>query len=115
MARDPLAIPTEEEQKKREDAAKREREKELEDIRFVLKSPEGRRVYYRLIDHCQPFKESYVVGMFDVTANNEGRRMVGNFLMAELLEADPERYFQMVREFKSAMVTKKIIEENREK
>ena len=114
MIKDPLKIPTEEEAKRKEDNQKNERSKELEDLKDVLKSPGGRRFIHRLITYTRPFSESYVVGMFDATANNEGRRMVGNWIMAEILDADPDRYFQMCREYKSQLVAKKIIEENKE-
>ena len=40
--------------------------------------------------------------------------MVGNWLWAELLDADAEKYFQMIRERKSALVVKEIAKENKE-
>ena len=97
------------------DSDKREREKELEDLKFVLKSAEGRRVYRRMLSHCQTFHMSFVTGMPDITAFNEGRRSVGNFMLFELLDADPERYHQIMREFKSSLVAKEMIRENKEK
>ena len=112
---DPLKIPTDEDVTLKVDEQKEERRKELEDIREVLKTPAGRRWYYRIIEHCRPFLESYVVGMPDVTANNEGRRMVGNWMWAELLEADADKWFQMLREKKSSVVAKQIAQENKEK
>jgi len=93
---------------------KREHDKQMEDIREVLALPAGRRFYHRLMGICRTFKESFVVGMSDVTANNEGRRSVGNWLLAEMLEADPERYFQMCREYKSEMVKKELIKKQEE-
>lgn len=113
--KDPLKIPTEEEAVIKIDEEKAERNKEIDDIKEVLRSAAGRRFYHRLIAHTKPFHESFVVGMNDVTANNEGRRMVGNWLLSELLDADPDRYFQMCREHKSQLVAKRIIEENKEK
>lgn len=110
---DPLKIPTDADVALKVDEAKDERRKELEDIREVLKTPAGRRWYYRIIEHCRPFVESYVVGSFDCTANNEGRRMVGNWIWAELLEADAERWFQILREKKSSVVVKQIAQENK--
>ena len=110
---DPMKVPTEADKQVEVDEQKDERRKELEDIREVVKSAAGRRFYYRIIEHCRPFNESYVVGMFDATANNEGRRMVGNWLWAELLDADAEKYFQMIRERKSALVVKEIAKENK--
>ena len=112
MSIDPNKIPTDENEKK-EKEAEAERRKELEDIREVVKTPAGRRFYYRMIEYCRPFQESYVVGSFDCTANNEGRRIVGNWLWSELLDADAEKWFQILREHKSAMVVKKIQDENK--
>jgi hypothetical protein len=111
---DPLKIPTDADIELKVDEAKDERRKELEDIREVLKTASGRRWYYRIIEHCRPFTESYVVSMPDVTANNEGRRMVGNWIWAELLDADPDRWFQMLREKRSAVIVKQIAQENKE-
>lgn len=111
---DPNKIPTEQDEIRKADETKAERDKELDDVRDVLKTASGRRFYGRILEHCRPFTESYVVGMPDVTANNEGRRMVGNWLWSELLEADTEKWFQILRERKSALVVKEIARKNKE-
>ena len=111
---DPNRVPTDKDVEKRVDEARAERNKELDDIREVVKTPAGRRFYARCLDRCKPFAESYVVGMPDCTANNEGRRMVGNWLWAELLDADPEKWFQILRERKGAMVVADITRKNKE-
>ena len=72
-----MKVPTEEDARVAADEISNERRKELEDIREVVKTAAGRRFYYRMIEYCRPFQESYVVGCFDATSNNEGRRIVG--------------------------------------
>jgi len=89
-----------EEQKGRDEQAKRERIKELGDIRKVLSNPEGRRFFWRLLSKCGVFHASWV-GDVNQTLVNEGRRAIGMMFMDDLLEASPDAFLQMQREFKS--------------
>ena len=111
---DILDTDKEAQEQKRKDEQEHERKKELQDIKDILSLPGGRRFYHRLISHCKTFHESFVVGMPDVTANNEGRRMVGNWLMTEMMDANPEAYFQMMREYRSMVTVKEIERKNQE-
>lgn len=70
------------------------REREINDMAVVLSSPEGRRLMWRILAHCKTFNSvwapsaqiHYFSGMQDV----------GHFLMAEIVEADPNALVDMM-------------------
>lgn len=74
------------------------RDKELDDIRFILSTPQGRRVYWRLLSQFGIFKTSFTGN--STTFFNEGQRNAGLFLLSELNDADPEAYVLMMKESK---------------
>lgn len=64
-----------------------EREKELNDLRFILKTPQGRRVFKRFLNQARIFQSTF-------TGNSrtfflEGRRDLGLFILAEGVSASP--------------------------
>ena len=96
-ATDPLQI------EKDEKADKKERAEQLDDLRAVLGTVKGRRLYYRLLKKC---------GAFRSVANNtklnvelqyaifylSGQQDIGHFLQAESIEANEDFYLQMIKE-----------------
>ena len=75
------------------------RETELRDLQFVLQTRQGRNFLWRLMSHCRPEcsaydphngKQSYNIGKIDV----------GTFIKAEIIQADEESFFKMMREAK---------------
>lgn len=85
---------------KQADKAERRRERELSDIRFIIKSPEGRRFYWRLMSDAGVFRRSFngdTVG----TMFNEGRRSLGLDILNDLLEAKPAAFSEMQQEYAS--------------
>lgn len=79
---------------------KRKHERDLSDIRFVLKSPEGRRFYWKLLSTAGVFRRSFT-GESESTMFNEGRRSLGLDALNDLLEAKPEVFSQMQQEYQS--------------
>ncbi len=72
--------------------------KEIEDLRFVLKTTEGRRVFWRLMAHCRVLES-----IWDGSAKihyNSGRQDVGHFVMAEVIQANEDAYLLMMKENK---------------
>lgn len=64
-----------------------ERERELNDLRFILKSPQGRRVFRRILAEARLFQSTFTGnsrGMF-----LEGRRDLGLFVLHEGATAAP--------------------------
>ncbi len=77
------------------------RYRELKDIKEVLSTPEGRRVWRRLLETCGAYRTPFV-GEFPYTNHvNMGRQQIGQWAMSEMDEARPETYVQMAREWKS--------------
>lgn len=85
-----------------EKAGKREqsvRDRELNDVRIVLSTPAGRRFVWRYLERCGLFRTSFT-GNEGSTFFNEGERNIGIKLLADVNEADPERYLLMMKESK---------------
>lgn len=72
--------------------------KELEDVAFILSTPEGRRFFWRYLEKCGIFKSSFSEHSSHLTSFMEGERSIGLQLMADMNEADPEAYAVMQRE-----------------
>lgn len=83
--------------KKEEEIVRLRRQRELNDIRTVVASAEGRRLLWKIIAESGVFRKSYR-GENNATNFNEGRRSVGNNLFNDLIEAKPEAFLQMQRE-----------------
>lgn len=83
---------------KRRERDERKRDREKSDIRFILKSPEGRRIYWNIMSETGVFRLSYN-GDTNNTLYNEGRRSVGLNMLNNLLDAKPEAFSQMQQEF----------------
>ena len=74
------------------------RNRELNDLRLVLSTKEGRRVMWRFMSHCKAFE-----GIWDGSARihyNSGRQDVGHFLIKEVEAADQDAFFTMMKEAK---------------
>lgn len=89
-------------QEKQVEAADKKRElkrlKELEDLRFVLKNVEGRRVFWRLMTHCRVLES-----IWENSAKihyNSGKQDVGHFVMSEVVNANEDAYLLMMKENK---------------
>lgn len=74
------------------------REKQLDDVYWVLSTKQGRRFYYRILEECGVFRLSYRAGQPDLTAFNEGTRNIGLMLLTEINEACPDAYTLMMKE-----------------
>jgi hypothetical protein len=95
-------------------AGKREkhnREKELYELRGLLRMPEFRRLAWRYMEKCNILGSVYT-GEALGTAYNEGQRMVGNAIMQDILDADPDAYVTMLKESRFPETPKKKEEED---
>lgn len=90
---------TQEPDRSKEIASERiQRELELNDIRVVARSAEGRRFLWRLLGKAGIFRGSFVPGQPDVTNFNEGQQNLGLWLLKEIDAASTEIYLKMRRE-----------------
>lgn len=77
---------------------KNQRDQDLEDVRFILDSKQGRRFLWRLLTHCKTFES-----IWEPSAKihyNAGVQNVGHFLMAEVVAANDDALLQMMKEAK---------------
>lgn len=72
----------------------KQRKHELEDLRKVIQSPEGRRVMARIIAHCRVF--SSVWHPSALIHKNAGEQELGQWIMGEIVYADPKAGAQML-------------------
>lgn len=76
----------------------RRRTRELNDLRSVLATKEGRRFFWRILSYCGTFKS-----IWETSARihyNAGQQDIGHFLFGELHEADENAYSIMMKEAK---------------
>lgn len=80
------------------DREKLGRDRDLEDLRFVLSSRQGRRFYWRYMAVCGVFTQSFTGN--SETFFKEGKRAIGLRLLEDLNDAAPEAYVLMLGESK---------------
>lgn len=76
------------------------RRKELDDLRWLLGHPQGRRIAIRLLEHTGIYRSSFNHSG-SVMAFSEGRRDVGLWLTAEISEASPEGFMKVLAEHRT--------------
>lgn len=97
--RDPVDLRDQERDAEAEEVVARERRRrELEDLKWLMAHPQGRRIVTRLLDVAGVNRSSYNHSG-SLMAFNEGRRDIGLFITAEVLEAAPEGYFKLLKEY----------------
>ena len=89
---------------------RRERQKEIEDVKSILKTPSGRRYFWRLLSKCGIFRNSFSLNS-NQTAFSEGKRDIGLDMLNEINEADITAFAKMQNEYLSALNSKKEIKE----
>lgn len=84
--------------KKAGSKAQRAREKQLNDIRFLLSREQGRRFLWRCLERCGVYRSSFTGN--SQTFFNEGERNIGLFILDDIMEAAPDAYLLMLKENK---------------
>ena len=97
-----------------EEHVNRLRNQEVEDLRSILKTAYGKRFIWKWLGRAGIFRQSFMPGAADSTAFNEGRRSIGNALLAEVLEVRPDSYSEMVKYAKEEEDVRKAIQEAQE-
>lgn len=99
--RDPTDLRSQERDAESEELqAHEKRRKELEDIKWLMAHPQGRRVVTRLLEEAGVNRTSFNHSG-SVMAFSEGKRHIGLFLTGELLQAAPEGYFKLLKEYQA--------------
>lgn len=100
----------EKENKKLSADNQRVRQKEIDDIRKTLKTPEGRRFIWRMLGKCGVFRNSFNSNS-NQTAFSEGQRNIGLDLLNDINEADIAAFARMQNEYLSVTLSKKQAKE----
>ena len=82
-------------EKERERADSRERKKYLSDIREVIATPAGRRLVWKLLGYCDRIS-AHQSGSW--TYFREGERNVSLQLKADIIDAHPDLYIDMLKD-----------------
>lgn len=97
--RDPLDLQRQEREAESDELVAREkRRRELDDLRWLMAHPQGRRIVSRLLEETGVNRTSFNHSG-SVMAFNEGRRQIGLFLTAEVLEASADGYMKLLKEY----------------
>jgi hypothetical protein len=73
-------------------------EQDAADIRWLMSQPQGLRFITRVLEETAVHRTSFH-NSGQVMALNEGRKMVGYWLVGELTEHAPEPYFNLLRSY----------------
>lgn len=97
-------------EKKQTAEQKRARQKEIEDIKEVLKTPEGRRFIWRIWAMARMFREPFNPNS-NQTGWNLGRMSIGREVLNDVNEADWTAFAKIQQEYVSALLSKKQAKE----
>ena len=96
----------EKEKKKLTEAQRRAHQKEINDVRMILKTPEGRRYIWRLWSKCGIFRNPFHPNSNQHSLNS-GRMSIGQEILADVNEANVSAFAQIQQEHISALKSKK--------
>lgn len=98
--RDPIEPVDEHEEAAKEARAALKRKQQVEDFKWLMAHAQGRRIVSRLLEESGVHRTSFNHSG-SVMAFNEGKRHLGLYLMAEILEIAPESYVKLLKEYAS--------------
>jgi hypothetical protein len=87
----------------------RKRQRELDDIEFILKSSQGRRFFYRLFEISGIWRTSMST-QNEMVLFNEGQRNVGLIVLNDMMLRTPSSLLKMQEEFKSEAESEKVVQ-----
>ena len=77
------------------------KKRNISDVQTVLKTVQGRRLLWRLLQACRVHQHSFVPGDATATAFHCGQQSIGLFLLTEIEDASSQAYAQMRGEYLS--------------
>ena len=72
-----------------------------EDWRFILNTPQGRRVIWQILEECKAFGSIWAPNAS--IHYNSGKQDLGHIIMGEIVSVDEEALFLMMRENKERL------------
>jgi hypothetical protein len=98
--RDPIDLDGQEQDQAREQRkAQLRAEQEIEDIKWLVSSKQGRRVVWRLLEKAGVFRTSFSTNALQM-AMSEGNRSYGLFWLNEVMASCPDKFVLMINESK---------------
>lgn len=97
--RDPIEPVDEREESQAQAEKALKRKQQVEDLKWMMAHAQGRRIVSRLLEEAGVHRTSFNHSG-SVMAFNEGRRHIGLFLLAEILEIAPESYTKLLKEYR---------------
>lgn len=85
----------------------KKRQREINDIKTVLSTSEGRRFYWNIMERCGVFKDKFIEDT-NLCYFLKGQRSVGLRLFHDVFEAEPTAFQQMQQERKSKKTRENI-------
>lgn len=79
----------------------KKRERELSDIRFLVRTREGRRFIWKVLERGRVFVDPFAGDSTNGTHYNLGRQSISRDFLNDILEASPEALGQMQNEQRS--------------
>jgi hypothetical protein len=83
---------------KAKEKEKHGRDLEINDMRFILSTPQGRRTLWRYLSHCGIYQSSFRTS--SEIYYLEGQRAVGLEILKDIHDSDSEAYVKMINENK---------------
>ena len=98
--RDTFDLPAQEaDEAKAAELQRFKRQQQVDDIKWLMGHPQGRRFVTRLLEESG-LRRTWFHTSGSLMALNEGRKQLGYFLEAELLDIAPEGYFKLLQEYR---------------
>lgn len=82
------------------DATRKEkdrRKEEVADLKFILSTVQGKRFLWRLLEQCKTFESVFSPESMRMSYS-AGRQDLGHYLMAEIMDAEPEAFIEMMKQ-----------------
>lgn len=78
----------------------RKKANRLHVIKALMDLPQGRAWMYDLLEFCHIYHTPFVAGQPDSSAFRAGEQNVGQKILSDVVEANPDAYMQMCKESK---------------
>lgn len=98
--RDPIEPVDEREEAQAKAAVALKRKQQVDDFKWLMGHAQGRRIVSRLLEESGVHRTSFNHSG-SLMAFNEGKRHIGLFLMAEIMEIAPDAYTKLLKEYRS--------------
>jgi len=87
--------------------AKRVYDRRIDDLRWILSKPQGRRYIWWLFGHCGTFRTPYVPKDTNFTHINIGKGDIGRLILEDIQNVGSNAYAQMREECMAEQLKKK--------